>query len=406
MLTTLLALLVLSAVAVYFMTPEERERLARAALVLLGHAVRAIGERSPSGDPFDVFLRTRTGWPVVTLTIIGLNTFIFIVMLVGGGAVDDVTTLIAWGGNSAPRTTGGEWWRLVTSMFVHGGVLHLLATVAALVPLGFILERALGPFAFATLYLASGILAGVVSLWTMPPMGVGIGASGAIFGIYGVLLASIAWILVTPLPARVPFITVKRLGAAAAVFLLYNLFTDRLDAASEMAGLCTGMAGGLIVARGVARERPAVPRAAVAMAATLLIAIASAVPLRGIVDVRPEIARIAAAEERTSGAYDEAVEKFRRRRLNAAGLVVLIDQTILPELQALRARLRELRDGVPPEQQAQVAAAEKYFALREKSWRRRAEGLLKSRTEMLREAELAERAALEALRRMQAFNEG
>jgi hypothetical protein len=142
------------------------------------------------------------------------------------------------------------------------------------------------------------------------------------------------------------------------------------------------------------------------MAATLLIAIASAVPLRGIVDVRPEIARIAAAEERTSGAYDEAVEKFRRRRLNAAGLVVLIDQTILPELQALRARLRELRDGVPPEQQAQVAAAEKYFALREKSWRRRAEGLLKSRTEMLREAELAERAALEALRRMQAFNEG
>lgn len=399
MLPTAFALLVLSGAALYFMTREERARLARFAVAAMRHAIGAVTRSSTSGEPFDDMLRARTGRPLVIPLLVALNALTFTLMLFDRGALNDAQTLINWGGNFAPRTTNGEWWRLIAAMFVHGGVFHLVATIAGLVPLGLIMERAVGRIAFATVYLAAGLLAGVVSLWTTSPTSVSVGASGALFGIYGLLLASLVWGIVSPPAVPVPLITVKRLAAAAVPFFLYNLATDHLGTASELAGLGTGFVGGLVVARGVTREKPAVRRAALLMAATALIVVWAAVPLRGIVDFRPEVARIAAVEERTAGAYDEAVAKFTRGRLPAKGLVQLIDRTIIPELQAVRARVIALR-GVPREQVPLVAAAEEYFQLREQSWRRRAEGLLRSNMDMLREAEQTERTALEAFRRM------
>lgn len=403
--TTVLALLVLSGAALYFMNPEERVRLTRFAVDGLRHALGAVTQPSSPGDPFDEMLRARTGRLLVTPVLVALNALIFTLMLVGRGALNDTQTLIEWGGNFAPRTTNGEWWRLIAAMFVHGGVFHLAATMAGLLPLGLIMERAVGRITFATMYLSAGLLAGVVSLWTTSPTSVSFGASGAVFGIYGLLLASLGWAIVSRPAVPVPLITVKRLAAAAVPFFLYNLATGHLSTASELAGLGAGFVGGLVVARGVTREKPAVRRAAWLMAATIVIVVGAAVPLRGIVDFRPEVARIAAVEERTAGAYDEAVAKFRLGRIPARGLIQLIDRTIMPELQAVRARVTALR-GVPQEQAPLVAAAEEYFQLREESWRRRAEGLLRSSADMLREADRKERAALEAFRKMRPATDG
>jgi hypothetical protein len=230
-------------------------------------------------------------------------------------------------------------------------------------------------------------------------MSVSIGASGAIFGIYGLLLASLAWAVIGPPAVPVSWTTAKQVAAAAVLFFLYNLVSDHLSTASELAGLGTGFVGGLVVARGVTREKPRVHRVAMVMAAAALIAIGGAIPLRGIIDVRPEIARVAAAEERTAGAYEIALAKFRRGRITEGGLVKLIDGTIVPDLQAVRTRLNALR-GVPREQAPMVTAAEEYSRLREESWRRRSEGLLKSNMKMLREADQTERAALDAFQKM------
>ena len=395
-----IALLALSGVALYFMTPEERARLMRRTVVVLRRAISAWTNASSSGEPFDELLRARTGWPVVTPLIIALNVSVFTLMLFGHGAFGDAQTLIDWGGNYAPRTTNGEWWRLIAAMFVHGGVLHLAATMAGLVPLGFILERVVGRIAFATTYLAAGLIAGVVSLWTVSATTVTIGASGAIFGIYGLLLASLGWALLNPPAVRVPLIMVKRIAVAALPFFLYNLVTDHLGTSSELVGLGTGFVGGLVFARNVAHEKPALRRVSAVMAAAILITVAAAVPWRGIVDARPEIARIVALEERSAAVYDAAVARFRLGRIPAKALALLIDRTILPELQADRARVHALR-GVPPEQLPLVAAAEEYFKLRDESWRRRSEALLQSNMKMLREADQNERAALDAFQRMQ-----
>lgn len=397
--TTVIALLALSGAALYFMSAEERTRLARSAVAAVKRAIRAVIENSRSDEPLEEFLRARTGRPLVTLLLAALNVLVFTLMVFGRGALDDPRTLIEWGANYAPRTTNGEWWRLFAATFVHGGVLHLAATLAGLVPLGIVLERAVGRITFAAIYLAAGVVAGVTILWTTSPTSVSFGASGAIFGIYGLLLASLTWTVVGGFAGQISLTWTKRIAAGAAPFILYNLFTDHVGTASELAGLGTGFAGGLLAARGIVGEKPPVRRAAVMMGTAMLIAAVAAFPLRGIIDVRPEIAGVVAVEQRTAAAYDGAVANFRLGRVPAKALVQLIERTIIPDLQRVRARLSGLH-GVPREQAPLVTAAQEYFRLREQSWHDRIEGLLKSRMELLRKADLSERAALEAFERI------
>ena len=399
MATAVLALVLLACAALYFMTAEERARLVRLAVATARNAIDKARQPHEPGDPFDDMLRARTGRLVVTPLLVALNVAVFVLMLFGSGSLSDVQTLIDWGGNYAPRATNGEWWRVITSMFVHGGLLHLGATMAGLVSIGVILERAVGRIALATIYFAAGLVASVVALWTMPPMSVSYGASGAVFGTYGLLVASVAWTIISGPTLPVPLQLVKRLGVTALVFVLYNVATDSLGMASELAGLGAGVAGGFIVARGVAREKPAPHRAAWVMAAAAAVIMIAAVPLQGIIDFRPEVTRIAAVEERTAAAYESAVANYRLGRVPAKELIALIDRTIIPELRTVRTRVMALR-GVPSEQKPLAGAAAEYFELREASWRRRAEGLLKSNSNILRDAERTERAALDAFRKM------
>lgn len=397
--TPVFALLVLAGAALYFMNPEERARLLRLVGDGVRKAMRAAASTDSTQEPFEAFLRARTRWAVVTPIVAAVHLVVFVLIVMGPSPIGLSETLIAWGGNVATRTAAGEWWRLVSATFVHGGVLHLVVVLWGLVPPGLILERAVGRSAFAAIYLASAVVSSVVSLWTVSPMSVTVGASGAVLGVYGLLIASLGWAFAGRLQVPIPLTTVKILGAAAAPFLLYNLVTGYLATPSALAGLATGFAGGLLVAYGFVREKPPARRAVAVLAATALVAAGAAFMFERVIDFRPEIAGIVAVEERTVAAYDAAAAKFRSGRLPAKALVQLIDRTIVPELRAVRARVHGLR-GVPREQAPLAAAAEEYFRLREQSWRDRVEGLLKSRMDMLRKAEETELAALVAFDRI------
>jgi rhomboid protease GluP len=395
----LLALLVLGGAALYFMNPEERARLARAVTDRLRQAMHAAAASHSAREPFDEFLRQRTGRVFVTPLIAAVHVLVFALMLFDTAPISQPETLIAWGANVGTRTAAGEWWRLVSATFVHGGVLHLAATLSGLVPLGVVLERAVGRVAFAAIYLAAGLLASVVSLWTASPMTVIVGASGAVVGIYGLLLASLGWAIAGRLQVPIPLLTVQRLGVAAVPFLLYNLVTGYFSTPSALAALGTGFIGGVVVAYGIAREKPPVRRAIVVFAVITLIAAGAAFMFERVIDFRPEIAGIVAVEQRTAAAYDAAAARFRTGRLTAKALVQLIERTIVPDLRAASARVKGLR-GIPQEQAPLAAAAEEYFRLREQSWRNRVDGLVKSRMDMLRKAEETEQAALAAFDRI------
>src|SRR4030095_13078422 len=160
-----------------------------------------------------------------------------------------------------------------------------------------------------------------------------------------------------------------------------------------------GSMGGCFLSGWASDGKPPARRLATVTALTAAIAIASAVPLRGIFDARPELERVVAFEVRTAGAYQKEVDRFKSGRNQIEKLTQLIEKTILPELQATHTRLKALPKAQADQQQL-IASAEEYLRLRDQSWRLRADGLRKSNLVVLREAEQTERTALEAFRRI------
>jgi hypothetical protein len=126
--------------------------------------------------------------------------------------------------------------------------------------------------------------------------------------------------------------------------------------------------------RGVTESAPPAPRVAATAAAGLVLTIALGWPLHGIADVRPEIARVLAAEDHTATAYQSALEALKKGKSSVDEVAQLIDGTITQELKDTDARLKALKK-VPPEHQAMVNDAQEFLRLRAESWRLRSESL-------------------------------
>src|SRR5262245_61008719 len=401
------AILILASVliALYLrsLNPEERVEFLRNSRAKTQAAIRNAREEvtkvPPECEPFVQELRARTQFVVVTPAILALNIAIFLGMCVGTGALSDPATLTAWGGSVGPRTTNGEWWRLVTALFVHAGVLRLLANVIGFVSVGFMLERLVGPVAFAVTYLAAGVMAGIAEL-SAHQVAVNTGASGAIFGVYGLLAASTMWGFYRPSPATIPRAALKGLVPGAFVFLTVDVLTHGLHSNGRL----VGFAAGAILATGGTDRKPAMRRVWATVGATAGIVILLGAPLRGLDDASAVVAGIIAVEGRTAHEYDAEIERANDGRSSMRDRIVLIDQ-IRPQLQALRARLESF-DNVPREQQALVASAIEFLKTRDESWRLRREALRKSNLQMLRQADSVERISIDRFRKLKVAVQG
>ena len=133
-----------------------------------------------------------TTTPIVTYVLIGLNAAVFLIGLVypsaQGLAGDDQLRLDY--GLAVNRVSNGEWWRLVTGGFLHGGMLHLLMNMWALYVVGTVLEQVLGRGRYILLYVVSlmGGALGVVIVDMLGDPSLTVGASGAVFGLFGALV--------------------------------------------------------------------------------------------------------------------------------------------------------------------------------------------------------------------------
>lgn len=183
-----------------------------------------------------------TGAKTITYTIIGVNVLVFIAMIISGVNFFDPSTeqLAKWGGNFKPYTTGGEWWRLLTSTFVHAGILHILFNMYALYMVGIYLEPMLGKWRYAAAYLCTGLLASIASIWWHGDAIVSVGASGAIFGLYGVFLA----LLTTKI---IPDKMRKALLQSIGIFVFYNLAYGATKAGVDNAAHIGGILSGFVI---------------------------------------------------------------------------------------------------------------------------------------------------------------
>lgn len=204
------------------------------------------------------------GRPWVTMALIALNLAIYLWSLTLGAGSPGGASLSELGGNLGPVTVQGEWWRLMSAIFLHSGLMHVGMNMLALWEAGRVTERLFGHGRYLGAYLTSGLLASITSInWQQDVLS--IGASGAVFGIYGVLLAALA-LRRDLLP---PSVT-RRLRNGAIVFVAYaflnTLGRTGIDHAAHVGGLFAGMALGAILV---------LPRAKamVAVAATCCVAV-------------------------------------------------------------------------------------------------------------------------------------
>src|SRR5262249_49145996 len=153
----IILLLVIGAVAYRITKPEERARYFGLAIDF-GRQLRAAANMPrPEVDRLRDALRARMPRVVVTPAVAAVDAIRVAGLLFGAGALGNPDTLLAWGASLGPRTTNGEWWRLLTSIFLHVGMLHLLIDLAILIQLGIVLERLVGAPMFAAVYLSAGV---------------------------------------------------------------------------------------------------------------------------------------------------------------------------------------------------------------------------------------------------------
>jgi membrane associated rhomboid family serine protease len=117
---------------------------------------------------------------LVTQTIIGINVVVFFVT---AGYTAHGNTLMARLVEFGPLVANnGEWWRVITAGFVHFSILHILFNMFILYQIGLVLEPAIGPLRFSSIYMAS-LLAGSLGAMILDPLVASGGASGAVFGV-------------------------------------------------------------------------------------------------------------------------------------------------------------------------------------------------------------------------------
>ena len=308
--------------------------------------------QQPPANPQQQFVRrlnAATPRAVVTPALLAINIGVFLAMAalgisVLGGRPDEY---LRFGANFAPLTTGGEWWRLVTCTFVHFGVVHLAFNMWALWETGWLTERLFGNGGFAALYLFAGVAGGSASMLSNQQV-IGVGASGAVFGVFGALLA-----YMTMQRNSIPASVINRLRVSTSAFVVYSLlygFTQAgIDNAAHLGGFVGGFAAGLILARPLdplTRHRRNVQRALLAalLAAVTLPTAAWLTPnssrvYRQAIALQKEIEVFSAAENELLTAFQGIVEQSHHGKLGDAYALRELRTRILPEWGRVVARL-------------------------------------------------------------------
>src|SRR5580698_4651828 len=177
---------------------------------------------------------------------------------------------VDWGANWGPRTLSGEPWRLFSYMFLHGSLMHIAFNMWCLWDLGALCESLYGRWTFAVVYILTGIAGGAASVAWSPDVP-SVGASGAIFGLAGALIASF-YLGEFSLPKA----AVSGMLRSVVVFVGYNLFFGaviaRTDNAAHIGGLVMGLLLGALIAKAAPAHDAIFQRIAVLLIGAVLVA--------------------------------------------------------------------------------------------------------------------------------------
>jgi len=291
-------------------------------------------------DTFINLLFSRVKRADVTLALVVINVIVFVLLATMAMSPMQIPSelLIRFGGNFAPLVQKNQEWRLFTALFLHGGLLHVGLNMFALYQAGQVVERLFGRAGFAVIYLGAGLVGNLASLWWRQGP-VSVGASGAIFGVYGALLA---YLMLQR--GSVPGEVFREMRSGTLGFIGYSLFAGfslpGIDNAAHLGGLAGGLLLGAAFAEPVTMSRPVrwiSPRAIGGMLLTL--ALGSVLWQR-----TPEVLRtfeIDTAYQQTLQRFSteeqallhdqaELMERLRLRRITEAEALDSVEHDFIP----------------------------------------------------------------------------
>lgn len=184
--------------------------------------------------------------------LLDMNILVFVLMFACNIDIfePDILDLLNWGADFGQLTLTGDWWRTLTCNFVHVGIFHLLMNMYALLYIGLFLESLIGMRRTLIAYLLTGMCSAAASLWVNPEI-VSAGASGAIFGLYGIFFAYL-------LLKRIEPGLRNSLLVSIGIFIVYNLLDgfskSGIDNAAHIGGLVSGFVLGLLYIVGDKRK--------------------------------------------------------------------------------------------------------------------------------------------------------
>lgn len=204
-----------------------------------------------------------------TTVLMAINILVFTGMVLTSGSLIDFSgqTLVRWGGNYGPWTLTGDYWRLVTAGFVHGGLIHLAFNMWCLWSLGQLAEKLFGSSITAAVYVLTGVGGSMLSIWWNPGR-LEIGASGAIFGIAGAILSGIKFgnVSVSSLQRRSIF-------SSLMFFIIFNFaigLGPGIDNMCHLGGFVSGFIFGVPLATASASGKKSFEWATIVLAALVL----------------------------------------------------------------------------------------------------------------------------------------
>jgi rhomboid protease GluP len=365
-------------------------------LVCLGQGEWISANKSQLSSHFTASQRTPWGSAVFSpfAAILLLNLSVFLVMVVSGVGLlqPKANVLLNWGANFGPRTTSGEWWRLLTSTFVHVGLLHIVFNMFVFIQIGPLMQRLMGKTEFTIAYMVSGLAGSLASLiWN--PYVVSAGASGAIFGLYGALLGfSIVQ------RGKVPSKVMSNLVGSAVLFIGFNIVYGLARTGTDMAAHAGGLIGGFVCSLGLgasmsgeSRNARIIRNAAVSVVAAIVIG-GVAMSLPRTIDLQVELKRFADMESRVVAKYNAAISNLGSGKMKAAEFARLVESDILPDWNSERDSMSRLK-GLPQQQEHVVTILLRYMELRGDAWSEFAEGARENQKDKLRDAAKKQREA-------------
>lgn len=195
--------------------------------------------------------RGMSGLPRVTVVLLIFLVVTFIITL-AKGSLESLEGIIEIGAKDTASIRNGELWRLVTPMFLHAGFDHLIGNMMALYVLGMGCEHAFGRGRTLMIYVWTGVGASLLSCLSDTPS---VGASGALFGLLGALMAAVYR------NSRGLHIRDKRVGGVLLAWALYSMATGFLnpmiDNLAHLGGLLCGSLLGTITSLVILPTRPA-----------------------------------------------------------------------------------------------------------------------------------------------------